>query len=86
MEDKARGFGQSVADSLLECDPKDWSRVEKNNGYFFGKWRSKNIQQSLNVNWASNLLQHPQLQQVCYTEMLKNPSFTKAADFDIDTL
>ena len=29
LEDKAREFGQSVADSLLECDPKDWSVVKK---------------------------------------------------------
>ena len=28
---QGRRFGQSVADSLLECDPKDWSRVKKNN-------------------------------------------------------
>ena len=36
LEDKARRFGQFVADSLLECDPKDLSRVKKNNGYFLG--------------------------------------------------
>ena len=41
FEDKARRFGQSVADSLLECDPKDWSRVKKNNGYILGIRRSK---------------------------------------------
>ena len=40
LEDEVQRFSQSVADILLECDPKDWSRVKKN-GYFVGVWRSK---------------------------------------------
>ena len=28
LEDQAQRFGQSVADNLLECDPKDWSRIK----------------------------------------------------------
>ena len=29
LADKARRFDQSVADSLLECNPKGWWRVKK---------------------------------------------------------
>ena len=29
LEEKFQRFGQSVADILLQCDPKDWSRVKK---------------------------------------------------------
>ena len=29
LEEKIQRFGQSVADILLQCDPKDWSRVKK---------------------------------------------------------
>ena len=43
MEDKALRFGQFVADSLLESDPKDWSRVKKNNGNFFGNMKKQKI-------------------------------------------
>ena len=35
------------------------------------------------TNNRSNLFQHPQLQQPYYTEMLRNSSFTNAANFDI---
>ena len=35
LEDEVQRFSQSVADILLECDSKDWSRVKKN-GYFVG--------------------------------------------------
>ena len=35
LEDEVQRFSQSVADILLDCDPKDWSRVKKN-GYFVG--------------------------------------------------
>ena len=34
LKDKAREFDPSVADILLDCNPKDWSWVKKNNAYF----------------------------------------------------
>ena len=47
----------------------------------FWKWEeAKNKQQSFNVNRGSSLLQLPQLQQQSYTELLRNSSFTNAAN------
>ena len=34
LKDKARGFDPSVANILLDCNPKDWSWIKKNNAYF----------------------------------------------------
>ena len=48
--------------------------------------KKQKITNNRNVNCGSNLLQHPQLQKPFYTEMLRNSSFTNAANDDIDTL
>ena len=48
--------------------------------------KQQNNQQPFSINRSSNILQHPQLQQPSYTEMLRNSSFTDAANFVIDTL
>ena len=86
LEDKARRFGQPIADSLLECDPRDWSRVKKIMDLFWENEEAKNNQQSLSVYRSSNLLQHSQLQEPSYKELPRNSSFTNASNFDIHTL
>ena len=48
--------------------------------------KAKNNQQSFNVSRGLNLMQQPQSQQPTYIEMLRNSSFTNAANLDIDTL
>ena len=42
LADKARRFDQSVADSLLECNPKGWWRVKKKK-IFLGKMKEQKI-------------------------------------------
>ena len=56
LKEKARRFSQSVADSLLECGPKDWPRIkELIMGIFWEYEEAKNNQQSFNVNRGPNL-------------------------------
>ena len=45
--------------------------------------KQKSNQQPFNVNSGSNLLQHPQSQQPSHTEMLRNSSFTNAANLTL---
>ena len=59
---------------------------KKKEDIFWEYEEAKNNQQLFNLNRRSNLLRQPHLQQPSYTEILRNSSFTNAANFDIGTL
>ena len=62
------------------------SNTKKKEDIFWEYEEAKNKHQLFNLNRRLNLLRQPHLQQPFYTEMLRNSSFTNAANFDIDTL
>ena len=81
LEDKARRFGQSVADSLLECDPKDWGKVKRKIMDVFCNYEEARNAQSMYQPPPQNLYQSPpqnsfySLQQPTYTEMVRMQNY-----------